>query len=66
MIMFVVYNIYNYVKIGKALIRILRNRREVQYVVLNCIRTMSSERPDMFKYYLRDFFMKSSDPVLNK
>ena len=66
MIMFVVYNIYNYVKIGKALIRILRNRREVQYVVLNCIRAMSSERPDMFKYYLRDFFMKSSDPVLNK
>ena len=53
-------------QVGKALIRILRNRREIQYVVLNCIRSMSKERPDMFRSYLRDFFMKSADPILIK
>ena len=34
-------------RLGRALVRILRNRREIQFVVLKSIATMSAERPDM-------------------
>jgi AP-3 complex subunit beta len=54
------------VQIGKALVRILRNQREIQYVLLSSIVTMAQERPAMFKPYLADFYVKSSDPVFNK
>lgn len=53
-------------QIGKALVRILRNRREVQYVVLNCISTMARERPLTFRPFLSEFFVKSTDPVFIK
>ena len=76
-------------QIGKALIRILRNRhysshnsssshlkidyfvgansrREVQYVVLNSINMMARERPLMFRPFLSEFFIKSSDPLFNR
>lgn len=52
--------------VAKALVRILRNRREVQYVVLSSISTMARERPLMFRPYLTDFLVKSSDPQFNK
>eukprot|EP01034_Spumella_vulgaris_P021954 gene21954-28034_t len=52
--------------LGKALVRILRSSREVQYVVLNCINTMARERPSMFRPYFNDFFVKSGDPVFNR
>lgn len=50
-------------QIGKALVRILRNKREVQYVVLHSINSMAKERPQMFRSFLSDFFIKSTDPV---
>ncbi len=53
-------------QIGKALVRILRNRREIQYVVLKCINTMAQERPAFFRPFLSDFFIKATDPVFNK
>jgi AP-3 complex subunit beta len=53
-------------QIAKALVRVLRNRREVQYVVLNCICAMARDRPDMFRPFLSDFFAKSTDPVFNR
>lgn len=53
-------------QIGKALVRILRNRREIQYVVLSCIKTMAQERPALFRPFLSDFFVKSTDPVFNR
>ena len=53
-------------QIGKALVRILRNRREIQYVVLTCINTIAQENPAMFRPTLSDFFIKSTDPVFNK
>ena len=53
-------------QIGKALVRILRNRREVQYVVLNCINSMARERPTIFGPFLSDFFIKSTDPTFNR
>ena len=53
-------------QIGKALVRILRNRREIQYVVLTCINTIAQENPALFRPFLSDFFIKSTDPVFNK
>jgi len=53
-------------QLGKALVRILRNRREIQYVVLTCISTMAQQRPMMFRPFLSDFFIKGSDPVFNR
>jgi hypothetical protein len=53
-------------QIGKALVRILRNRREVQFVVLNSINAMARERPAIFRPFLSDFFIKSTDPTFNR
>ncbi|KNC55687.1 AP-3 complex subunit beta-2 [Thecamonas trahens ATCC 50062] len=48
---------------GKALIRLVRSHREVQYVVLSNIATMASKRPSMFLGSLKEFFVKSGDPM---
>lgn len=55
-----------YPQIGKALVRILRNRRELQYVILSCIRTMAQEHPAIFRPFLSELFIKESDPVFNR
>eukprot|EP01038_Epipyxis_sp_PR26KG_P016913 gene16913-23210_t len=52
-------------QVGKALVRILRNSREIQYVVLTSINTMAQERPELFRPYLHDFFVKATDPIFN-
>ena len=52
--------------VGKALVRIMRDRREIQYVVLQCISTVAQERPGVFRPYLSDFFIQGSDPVFNR
>jgi AP-3 complex subunit beta len=49
-------------RIAKALIRILKGRREVQFVVLNGIASMAATNPDMFRPCLSDFFILSTDP----
>lgn len=53
-------------QVGKALVRILRNHREIQYVVLTSIHTMARDRPVIFRPFLSEFFVKSSDPVFNR
>lgn len=53
-------------QIGKSLVRILRNRREIQYIVLSCINTMVQERPLIFRPFISDFFINSSDPIFNR
>mmetsp|Transcript_7924 Transcript_7924/g.17269 ORF Transcript_7924/g.17269 Transcript_7924/m.17269 type:complete len:1163 (-) Transcript_7924:567-4055(-) len=53
-------------QIGKALVRILRNRRETQFVVLSSINAMVRERPAMFRPFLSDFFVKASDPLFTR
>lgn len=50
-------------QIGKALVRIMRNQREIQFVILTSIASMARERPNMFLPYLSDFFVKPSDPI---
>jgi hypothetical protein len=40
-----------------------RNRRAVQYVVYSNIATLCAHSPDLFRPYLKDFFIFSHDPV---
>lgn len=44
--------------IGKALVRIHRGRREIQYVVLTSIRVLVRDCPSAFSPFLSDFFVK--------
>jgi len=48
--------------IGKSLVRIMRNQREIQYVVLSVISSMATARPGMFLPFLQDFFVRATDP----
>ena len=61
--------------IGRALVRILRNRPEIQYVVLGSRDPPSwrvdaarapETRPQMFAPFLRDFFVKGTDAKFNR
>lgn len=49
-------------QLGKSLVRISRNRREIAFVVLQAIAAMAWERPGMFRPFLPDFFVKATDP----
>ena len=53
-------------QVAKALVRILRNRREIQYVVLTSISSMAQQRPTMFRPFISDFLINSTDPVFNR
>ena len=46
--------------------RILRDRREVQYVILHTILTIVKKHPRIFQPYLSDFYIKASDPIFNR
>ncbi|KAI8066544.1 adaptin N terminal region-domain-containing protein [Gongronella butleri] len=50
-------------KIVKPLVRILRNFREMEYVVLSNIATMTLKRPYLFEPFLQQFFVQSTEPV---
>eukprot|EP00163_Fabomonas_tropica_P004369 TRINITY_DN1384_c0_g2_i1.p1 TRINITY_DN1384_c0_g2~~TRINITY_DN1384_c0_g2_i1.p1 ORF type:complete len:1061 (+),score=365.46 TRINITY_DN1384_c0_g2_i1:571-3753(+) len=52
---------YESTRIGKALTRLIRGSREVEYVVLANITTMAVTRSDMFDPYVKDFFVTPSD-----
>ncbi|XP_067666923.1 AP-3 complex subunit beta-2-like isoform X2 [Haliotis asinina] len=49
--------------VAKALIRLLRSHKEIQYVVLSNIATMTIKRKGMFEPYLKSFYVRSSDPL---
>ncbi|GAX21819.1 AP-3 complex subunit beta [Fistulifera solaris] len=51
---------------GKALVRIHRDRREIQYVVLTSIRTLAKECPSAFAPFLHDFLVKAMDPPFTR
>jgi AP-3 complex subunit beta len=51
---------------GKALLRIHRDRREIQYVVLSSIRTLVAECPSAFAPFLNEFFVKAMDPPFTR
>lgn len=48
-------------KVVKSLIRICRGHPENQYIALANIATMAKTRPEMFRDYLKEFFITSSD-----
>ena len=50
-------------KVGRALVRVCRGHREVQYVVLGNIVTLARSTPGMFVKYLKDFFVAESEPA---
>jgi len=43
------------------LVRLARNRQSVSYAVLCNICTMAQERPDLFRVFLKDFFVNYFD-----
>jgi AP-3 complex subunit beta len=49
-------------KVIKPLVRMVRNRREIAFILLTNISTMASQRPELFRPFMRDFFISSSDP----
>jgi AP-3 complex subunit beta len=53
-------------QLAKALVRILRNRSEVQFVILTSIRSIAAQRPRMFSGFVQDFFIKGTDPLYNR
>ncbi|XP_061873737.1 AP-3 complex subunit beta-1 isoform X2 [Colius striatus] len=52
--------------VAKSLVRLLRSNREVQYIVLQNIATMSIQRKGMFEPYLKSFYVRSTDPTMIK
>ncbi|XP_067838778.1 AP-3 complex subunit beta-1 isoform X2 [Heptranchias perlo] len=49
--------------VAKSLIRLLRSQREVQYIVLQNIATMTIQKKGMFEPYLKSFYVRSTDPT---
>ncbi|XP_038661475.1 AP-3 complex subunit beta-1 isoform X1 [Scyliorhinus canicula] len=49
--------------VAKSLVRLLRSHREVQYIVLQNIATMTIQRKGMFGPYLKSFYVRSTDPT---
>ena len=47
---------------AKALVRILRNAREIQFVVLTSVVAIARDRPQLFAPFLQDFYVKTADP----
>ncbi|XP_008101130.2 AP-3 complex subunit beta-1 isoform X1 [Anolis carolinensis] len=52
--------------VAKSLVRLLRSNREVQYVVLQNIATMSIQHKGMFEPHLKSFYVRSTDPTMIK
>ncbi|KAI9253983.1 adaptin N terminal region-domain-containing protein [Phascolomyces articulosus] len=50
-------------KIAKPLVRLLRNHREMQYVVLKNIAVMATSRPYLFEPFIQQFYIRSAEPV---
>jgi len=51
---------------GKALVRIHRDHREIQYVILGAIKALATECPSAFKPFIQDFLVKALDPPFTR
>ena len=49
-------------KVIKPMMRMVRNRREISYVLLCNASTLAAKRPELFRPYLKDFFIHGADP----
>ncbi|XP_075703641.1 AP-3 complex subunit beta-1 [Rhinoderma darwinii] len=54
------------IMIAKSLVRLLRSHREVQYIVLQNIATMSIKKKGLFEPFLKSFYVRSTDPTMIK
>ncbi|XP_056135534.1 AP-3 complex subunit beta-1-like [Lampris incognitus] len=52
---------HEFSSVTKSLVRLLRSHREVQYIVLQNIATMSIQRKGMFELYMKSFYVRSTD-----
>ena len=50
----------------KALIHHIHTRREISYVLLANIATMTNDRPEMFTAYYKEFYIRSTEPTFIK
>ncbi|XP_018329494.1 AP-3 complex subunit beta-2 isoform X2 [Agrilus planipennis] len=48
---------------ARALVRILRSHVEVQSIVLDSIASISSQKKELFQPYIKNFFIRTSDPT---
>jgi hypothetical protein len=48
-------------KIGRSLVRVMRNHREIQFVVLSNIVELARTTPELFRRYLKDFYIAVRD-----
>jgi len=53
-------------KVIVSLLRLIRGSRENQYVVLSNIATMAKERPELFRDFIKDFYILATDPQFIK
>mmetsp|Transcript_56869 Transcript_56869/g.133332 ORF Transcript_56869/g.133332 Transcript_56869/m.133332 type:complete len:826 (+) Transcript_56869:127-2604(+) len=51
------------VRAGKSLVRVLKNNRETQYLVLANVATLVQHRKDMFAGAAKEFFLRATDPT---
>lgn len=51
---------------ARALIHHVHTRREVSYVLLANIATMTNDRPEMFTAYYKDFYIRATEPTFLK
>uniref|UniRef100_A0A1B0DJF7 AP-3 complex subunit beta n=2 Tax=Phlebotomus papatasi TaxID=29031 RepID=A0A1B0DJF7_PHLPP len=49
--------------VAKALVRLLRNHKEIQSVVLTSIASMSQDQKNLFDVYIKSFFVRTNDPT---
>ncbi|KAF9157245.1 AP-3 complex subunit beta-2 [Actinomortierella ambigua] len=50
-------------RLARPLVRLLRGHREIQYVVLNNILAIASQRAYIFDQHYQPFFVRATDPV---
>lgn len=51
------------IRAGKALVSTMKSHREIQYIVLKNIVGMAKKTPEMFRPYLKSFFIAESEPA---
>lgn len=47
---------------AKAMCRLMREKRETQYVILNSIAAIAPKRTSLFSNHLKSFFIRAHDP----
>lgn len=49
--------------VARAMIRLLRSHKEIQYIVLSNIATLALNRRGMFEPYIKSFYINANDAI---